>query len=511
LASAAFGFGCGAQACSGRGDATAGGGIVTTIIDAMQDAEIGFGRWFGGDSWANWRTILKAAFALPMTANERVVFRDLAGGREPPTNRVRELWIAAGRRAGKDSIASMLATYAATIEEAHVGRLRPGELATVQCLACDREQAQIVLGYIKAFFEAIPDLAHLIVRETRLGLELASGVNITVATNSFRQTRGRTISLAIFDECSFWRSEETVNPDRETYRAVLPGLATLPGSMLIAISSPYRKAGLLFDKWKQHFGKDSADVLVIQATSRQLNPTLDQGLVDAAIEDDPQAARSEWLGEWRNDLASFIDVEMIEACTDRGVTVRPPRAGVRYVAFVDAASGTGQDAFAVGIAHRDRDEIVLDLAHECRPPFSPSQAISEVCGLLKGYGIASVIGDKYAPGFVSEAFAQHRVTYAYSERDRSQIYVEALPLLTSGRARLVDNKKLALQFAGLERRTNSGGKDRIDHGQNGHDDLANSAAGALVEVATAPQAMHISDEVMRQASMLRRPGWSAHF
>ena len=132
---------------------------MTTIIDAMTDSEIGFGRWFGGDSWANWRAILKAAFALPMTAEELVVFGEFAGGREPPTKRVRELWVCAGRRAGKDSVASLLATYAATIEEAHVGRLRPGELATVQCLACDREQAQIVLGYIKAFFEEIRDLS----------------------------------------------------------------------------------------------------------------------------------------------------------------------------------------------------------------------------------------------------------------------------------------------------------------------------------------------------------------
>jgi hypothetical protein len=373
-------------------------------------------------------------------------------------------------------------------------------------LACDREQAQIVLGYVKAFFEEIPDLKALIVRETRLGLELASRVNVTVATNSFRQTRGRTISLAIFDECSFWRSEETVNPDRETYRAVLPGLATLPGSMLIAISSPYRKSGLLYEKWKQHYGKNTADVLVIQATSRMLNPTLDQGLVDAALEDDPQAARSEWLGEWRNDLASFIGVEMIEACTDRGVTVRPPRPGVRYVAFVDAASGVGQDAFALGIAHRDKEEIVLDLVHEVRPPFSPSQTIAEICALLRGgYNVTSVTGDKYAPGFVAEGFLRpHGVRYVYSERDRSQIYVEALPLLTSGRARLVENKKLALQFASLERRTSSGGKDRIDHGMNGHDDLANAASGALVEIATRPQAMVISDAVMAAARNLRR-------
>jgi hypothetical protein len=475
---------------------------MTTIIDAMTDAEIGFGKWFGGDSWGAWRTILKAAHALPMTPQELVTFGELGGGRPPPPRRVRELYVVGGRRGGKDSIASLLATYAATIEEAHVGRLRPGELATVQCLACDREheQAQIMLGYIKAFFEEIPDLKALIVRETRLGLELASGVHITVATNSFRQTRGRTISLAIFDECSFWRSEETVNQDRETYRAVLPGLATLPGSMLIAISSPYRKAGLLYDKWKQHFGKDNADVLVIQATSRQLNPSLDPSLVTQALEDDPQAARSEWLGEWRNDLASFIDIEMIEACTDRGVLVRPPRPGVRFVAFVDSASGTGQDSFCVGIALLDKEEVVLDPAREIRPPFSPSAAIAEVCGLLKSYNnITSVTGDRYSPGFVSEGFQRHQVRYVYSERDRSQIYVEALPLLTSGRARLIENKRLALQFASLERRVSPGGRDRVDHGINGHDDLANAASGALVEAATGRKPMRISPRVLEMA------------
>jgi hypothetical protein len=86
--------------------------------------------------------------------------------------------VAAGRRAGKDSVASLLATFAAAIEQAHLGRLRPAELAVVQCLAVDPDQARIVLSYIKAFFEAIPDLGAMVTRETRFGLELNNGVSI---------------------------------------------------------------------------------------------------------------------------------------------------------------------------------------------------------------------------------------------------------------------------------------------------------------------------------------------
>ena len=58
--------------------------------------------------------------------------------------------------------------------------------------------------------------------------------------------------------------------------------------------------------------------------------------------------------------------------------------------------------------------------------------------------------------------------------------MDALPLFTSGRARLLDNPRLVSQFTQLERRTFSTGKDRIDHGRHGHDDLCNAAAGAMV-------------------------------
>jgi hypothetical protein len=65
------------------------------------------------------------------------------------------------------------------------------------------------------------------------------------------------VLCAIFDEVSFWRSETSVAPDVETYHAVTPGLATLPGSLLIGISSPYKKSGLLYDKWRQHYAQEA--------------------------------------------------------------------------------------------------------------------------------------------------------------------------------------------------------------------------------------------------------------
>ncbi len=44
---------------------------------------------------------------------------------------------------------------------------------------------------------------------------------------------------------------------------------------------------------------------------------------------------------------------------------------------------------------------------------------------------------------------------------------------------------LRAQLLGLERRVARGGKDSIDHGPGGRDDVSNAAAGALVLVGAA--------------------------
>ena len=152
-----------------------------SVIDAMDKL---FPAWFSGGSWNTWRVVLKAAFCLKMTADEIAIFRTVAGGRAPPRKRVRELWIVAGRRAGKDSVASLVATYSAVFFCADLRELRPGEKAVVQCLACDRSQAQIILNYVRSYFDHVAPLRSMVTRRTATGLELQNDVCIEIGTNS---------------------------------------------------------------------------------------------------------------------------------------------------------------------------------------------------------------------------------------------------------------------------------------------------------------------------------------
>jgi hypothetical protein len=453
---------------------------VPSIIDAMDDPA-GFAPWFRGDSWWGWRCILKAAFALPMTDEEIAFFRTVAD-RDPPDKPVKELWIIAGRRGGKDSIASLIVAYIAALFSDQETRLRPGERASVVCLATDRDQAKIILNYTRSYFTEIEMLRTMVSNGegTASGFELDNGVDVSILTSSFRAVRGRAVLAAVLDECAFWRDDTSANPDLEIYNALRPGLASLPGSMLIGISSPYAKSGLLYKKYREHYAKNSPAVMVVKAPTRALNPTIDQAIIDEALAEDPAAARAEWMAEFRDDIAGWAGRELIDGAVDRGVTVRPPLPNLRYVSFVDASGGV-RDSFTAAVAHADDDGVaVLDCLLEIKAPFNPDQATADVADMLKAYRCSSTQGDKYAAGWVVQAFSKCGITYRHSERDRSAIYLDALPLFTTGRARLLDNSRLVHQFAGLERRTSPMGKDRIDHGPSGADDACNSAAGALV-------------------------------
>jgi len=259
-------------------------------------------------------------------------------------------------------------------------------------------------------------------------------------------------------------------------------MATLPGAMLLGITSPHRKSGLAYERWREHYGRDG-DILVVRLPSLRLNPTIDSRIIDDAMLRDPQVARAEWLAEWRDDLAQFLDRQVVEAAVDVGVAVRAAVPGVRYHCFADP-SGGASDSFTLAVAHVERDVAVLDCLVERHAPFNPDQAAAEMCETIKSYGARECVGDRYAGRWVVESFAKHGVTYRHSARDRSAIYAEALPLFTSGRIRLLDSRRLVAQFAALERRTTMA-RDRIDHPPHIHDDASNACAGAAVLAADA--------------------------
>ena len=94
-----------------------------------------------------------------------------------------------------------------------------------------------------------------------------------------------------------------------------------------------------------------------------------------------------------------------------------------------------------------------------------------------------------------------------AQRSKAELYTAVLPLINSGRVELLDEPRLVAQLCGLKRRTAWGGRDSIDHGPGGRDDLANAVAGALVAAAEPRRVPQIRVTAIRVP--IRRPiRWS---
>ena len=467
-----------------------------SLRKALEDPAL-LGEVLGGNTWRAWRSILLAAMGEPLTPDELETFKQFTGRLTAPTERVDELWCCMGRRGGKSRAMAALAVYLAGLCD-YGDKLSPGERGVVLLLAPDMKQAKVLLGYAEGTLESTPIMKQLIASRTAETLTLATGITLEVRSASFRRIRGVTCVAVLADECAFWLSDESANPDVEILNAARPALATTQGP-LIAISSPYARRGALWETYRKHFGPDGdPTILVAQGTSRDFNPDLPQSIIDKAMERDSAAATAEYMAEFRTDVEGFITREAVEACVDAGIRERPHDRTKAYAAFVDPSGGSS-DSMTLAIAHTEGTTQILDLVRERKPPFSPEAVVDEYAKILRDYRVSTVRGDRYAGEWVAEQFRKHGVNYEPSEKSKSDIYCEMLPLINSRAVALLENDRLVRQLTSLERRTAAGGRDTIDHVRGGHDDLANVVAGALIMAITGTL---WSDEQRRRDSQL---------
>jgi len=464
------------------------------IVDCLDNERI-FAPFFRGPSWQPWRAFLAALFALPMTGAELETYRHHTERQAAPVAPFREAALVVGRRGGKSQALALVAAYLSCFRD-YDPHLSPGEVATVAVIASDRKQARTIFRYTLGLLEAVPALAAMVKDSTGDTITLRNRVVIEIATASFRVTRGYSFAAVLADETAFWRDENSANPDLEIFKALRPGLASIPGAILLNASSPYRKTGVLYNSFKRNFGRDDARVLVWRGTTLEMNSSLDPAIVAEAFEDDPVSAAAEYGAEFRSDIGEYVSRDIVESCIIPGRTEMMPAASVRnYVGFCDPSGGSA-DSMTLAIAHLDGAHAVLDCVREMKPPFSPESVVMDFAALLKTYRLQRVTGDFYAGEWPTERFKTHGITYVRSEKSKADIYRDSLPRLNSGTLELLDIPRLAGQLCSLERRTARGGRDSIDHPPGLHDDLANAAMGALLLAGTARPPIQIHPDAI---------------
>lgn len=446
------------------------------IIKTLNDKNL-LGQFLSDrKTWAAWFTFLRCFFGLKPMPKDAVLYESCTGRSHWPGVPLKEAWLIIGTRGGKSFITALIATYLAVFREY---QLSAGEKGFIIIVAPTKKQARIIKAYLTSFFTDNPFLSPYLARESAEEVELSNNIIISVLSSDYRSLRGFTAIAAIVDELAYINIEGS-KPDVEVIRALRSRLLST-GGPLICISSPYAKRGALYDTWKRHYGNDDSDILVWQASSALMNPTLNQTAIDRAMEEDPAGARTDYLAEFRSDIESYVTLEALEACVEPERHELPYNSQYIYQAFVDP-SGGARDSMTLAISHFEDEVRVLDLVRERKPPFSPDAVVEDFAAVLKEYKLHEVKGDRYSGEWCRERFSVHGVNYKVADMPKSDYYRELLPLINSQRVALLDNSKMINQIVNLERRTGRGGKDSIDHPPNGHDDIANAAAGALVSL-----------------------------
>lgn len=501
-------------------DLVAKGGF--TIVDLFETLP-----WFrNAADWTAWKAFLKAAYALPMDAQELAIYRECTGRKKPPEKPARQVWCPTGRRARKSAIAALIGVFESCFRD-YSKYMAPNERATIPIIAKSMKEARQIMTFAKAILSD-ENLRNLLLEEPGAEtVQLRTGVDLNIVAVSLTAGRSRTIPTGLLDEVAFFASEGAV-PDEEVIRGMRPGMATIPDSKLFAFSSPYGKRGMLYRMHQQYYPltrieedgppqytyhpekEDAANrdrVLIWQAPTLRMHDTPQlRAEIANEYQLDPISAAAEYGAEFREDTDAFVLERLLDEAIVSGRKFLAWTKGRTYFAFIDPSGGSS-DSLTLAVAHFEKDpepppppqpyrledipedqetppvlpgKVVLDLIREWPAPFDPEDVVEECASEMLRYGLRKAVGDKYGAKWPLSAFKRHKVSLGWSPTSKSEIYRDFLPLLNTKTVELLDNATMRSQFLILDRNVARGGRETIDHPTGAHDDVANAVAGACV-------------------------------
>ncbi|MFH1883804.1 MAG: terminase family protein [Planctomycetota bacterium] len=425
--------------------------------------------------------ILRAQYGLPLDAEQLEIYAQLTDGQVYiPGHEIGEGVYVLGARSGKSFLASIIAIYESTVREPRYRKyLNPGEKAFVIIVATRLLQSQMVIGASCLRMLENSRIAHFIEDAIACEISLTNGLSILSIPCSSTAARGLPICCLILDELAWYRLEGP-KQDQEIFRALRPRMSQFRGAKFLAISTPASKQGLLFDLYEEGIDKDKPTPgrLTVHGETLFVNPEVDPDFLESEKRRDPDNYDREFLALFCEQVDSFFPADKLRECFTLSGDV-PFDNRYRYHCAVDQSGLSGKDRFAMSIAHREKEEVVIDVSRTWATK-SGDRIIAEIKETVKPYGISSISLDRYSGGWCKESF--ERQGFETTVRDLlPPIYVNLKSLVIAGRVSLPDTKGLReglLQTVAFYGKSNklSIGHERT---QAGHGDESDSCATAI--------------------------------
>lgn len=396
-----------------------------------------------------------------------------------------------GARAGKSYLLIALRmVWGMLVRDLRV--LAPGQRACAMVVAPNDRLRREVLNYALGAFRSKEELRKMVVRESvdSFEIERPDGRRVYfecgVATSGGYGARGRWFTDFALDECAFFRDASSKVNDQDIFNAGTTRV--LPGGQTIVASTPWAQAGLLYELYRDHWGKGT-DVVVAHAPTLLLNDSeTTRAVVSAETQRDPDNAAREYGAEFLSAATTlFFDGAALDAALDEEEYI--PRPGVQIMAGVDF--GFRADSSALVMCAIDDGAVHIFDGVELRPgkdaPLKPSETVAQFAEVIRGR-TSYLVGDGHYREAISELLCTHGLAYGDAPTSPADTYVRARMLLRDGRVRIHPTpfrERLMRQLREVRGKPTASGGMSIVHPRwatGGHGDLAAAFVLALWQV-----------------------------
>lgn len=330
-----------------------------------------------------------------------------------------------------------------------------------------------------------------------------------VATRGGYGVRGRWHTDLAMDECAFFRDSSSKVNDKDIYEAGVSRV--LPGGQVMLGSTPWAKAGLLYEFYRDNYGKPET-CLVAHAPTLLLNdnPTTRQ-VIEMERKRDPDNARREYDAVFMESGTTifFESTTLDVAMTDEVFELRP---GDSCAAGGDF--GFRSDSSALVKAALRGGTLHVYGGIECRPeegaPLRPSKTVADFAACIAGE-CGYLMADQHYREAIAEHLETHDLAYVAAPGVPADTYVRARMLLREKRVRIHRQNlpegvadRLLRQLREVQGKPTAGGGMSIVHPRwsaGGHGDIASAFVLALWQLA--------GDTVPTPKPVMGTPEWEA--
>lgn len=403
-----------------------------------------------------------------------------------------------GRRSGKSTMAAVAAVYMAFCQEDYFRKkVRKGENYYVCTIANDLKQAKIALDFIRQLLVNSP-LEQEIVRETAFDITLSNNCVFQAIPASARASRGKAISMAIFDECAFGIEGDANRGTKALFDAISPSIAQFaPHSKILELSSPWLTDGVFYEHFQQAKSGEFKGMSARQISTWSINPGLpyECDFLQNALKKDPEAFAVEFGAEFRKNNAAFLLPEIVDTAVnkDRGVLVPKQEYRGTYVLALDPArGGVNRDEYVAAIVHFEGQTLVVD-------EFYSFDADFEIAGKMevniarveewikekhRAYDFQSIVLDQYNSAASIQALqGEYPVSeLVWSVSTKMKAFSKMKELFNAGLVELYPHKKAIWQLKNLSVIYRQSGQWSVTGGkETAVDDHCFALAAAVLE------------------------------